>query len=277
MSRWSPGRPAGARSAPLPSPHTATSRPRFDPACIEIAQGAPHPGAHHKGCRSSYAGLVRYYGRLRCMPGDRHRTQSGRKICLRMGARPWIFPKPRAAARIAARGVRLRLGEPVKAANQPFRQRPMASCALPGHADCVLFASLGFHATTRLALMSSLLAAMSLIVSASFRMSRVSASPHVRARAGRRPVDPSACRPCARPSPSGPPMLVDDVGQPSRPEGPAPARSATSIASLRHRGGISTFSMHRARTNARPRPCSGWWRGRRRRRRQGIRYSDPET
>ena len=128
MSRWSPGRPAGARSAPLPSPHTATSRPRFDPACIEIAQGAPYPGAHHKGCRSSYAGLVRYYGRLRCMPGDRHRTQSGRKICLRMGARPWIFPKPRAAARIAARGIRLRLGEPVKAANQPFRQRPMASC-----------------------------------------------------------------------------------------------------------------------------------------------------
>ncbi len=75
----------------------------------------------------------------------------------------------------------------------------LQSLAQFGHVDRVLFASLGIHTTTRQAFISSLLAAMFLIVSASFRMSSVSTSLRVRGALGR-PLQ-ARRRPCPAQAP----------------------------------------------------------------------------
>ena len=93
----------------------------------------------------------------------------------------------------------------------------LQSLAQFGHVDRVLFASLGFHTTTRPAFISSLLAAMSLIVSASFRMSNVSTSLHVRGRAGAAPAGSAPSLPCAGSAPPEAPNFANDAKQLPRP------------------------------------------------------------
>lgn len=124
-----------------------------------------------------------------------------------------------------------------------------------GHVNYVLFASLGFHTTTRPAFISSLLATMSLIVSSSFRMSIVSTSLHVRGRTGLA-RDSWALLPCAEPSPPfDTPTFVKDVKQL-----PRLAPGMSSIYFGQHRpaplGSILTFNVPSgASVHANPRPA----------------------